>query len=327
MKKRWITYKEAAEIAGVSKITISNLCKAGVLSYKKRHTTFFVDKEQVERYADEMFEIVQAENDLCSYREELEVEKTRLANELRELQYKCEMTRIDSYITDLRPHRARIVSQFVESLLPHFNEVPEITPRELEIVMSLFNSHSASDTAYKFNLTRASINATWHNFLFKLKYIKRMIVDKDAQITKLQSQTHQMQSVIDNHLAMVEKLKRMVIEGVVDKDIDFTLDNEGEIVSIIPHKIFSTRLVDMDLSVRALNCLRAAEIDTLKDLVMCYRNDLLKFRNFGKKSLTELDEFLERLGLRFNMDELDIREYTIEQFKKKHLCTEDSLIS
>lgn len=327
MKKKWITYKEAADIAGVSKETIGNLRKAGVLSYKKRHTTFFVDREQVERYADEMFEIVQAESDLCSYREEIEVEKTMLANELDELRYKRELTRVNSYATESYPHRARIVKQFIESLIPHFNDVQQISPRELEIATSLFDMHTVSEVACAFGITRSCVDATWRNFLGKLKYIKRVVADKDRQIDKLQDQAMQMQSVIDNQLALITRLKEMVTRGVVDEDIDFTLYDELGFVKVVPHKIFETRLVDMDLSIRALNCLRAAEINTVKDLVMNYRKDLLKFRNFGKKSLTELDDLLERLGLRFNMSELDIREYTIAQLKNKQLCTKNSLIS
>jgi DNA-directed RNA polymerase subunit alpha len=58
----------------------------------------------------------------------------------------------------------------------------------------------------------------------------------------------------------------------------------------------------MDLSVRALNCLKAAEVDTLGDLVSFNKNDLMKFRNFGKKSLTELEELVQTKGLEFGMD-------------------------
>ena len=67
-------------------------------------------------------------------------------------------------------------------------------------------------------------------------------------------------------------------------------------------QLLKTRLQDMDLSVRALNCLKAAEVDTLGDLVKFSKNDLLKFRNFGKKSLTELDHVLEGMKLYFGMD-------------------------
>ncbi len=67
-------------------------------------------------------------------------------------------------------------------------------------------------------------------------------------------------------------------------------------------QLLKSKLVDMDLSVRALNCLKSAEVETLGELVVFNKNDLLKFRNFGKKSLTELDELLANLNLSFGMD-------------------------
>ncbi len=67
-------------------------------------------------------------------------------------------------------------------------------------------------------------------------------------------------------------------------------------------QLLKTKLADQDLSVRALNCLKAAEVDTVGDLVRFNRSDLLKFRNFGKKSLSELDDLLTTLNLHFGMD-------------------------
>jgi DNA-directed RNA polymerase subunit alpha len=67
-------------------------------------------------------------------------------------------------------------------------------------------------------------------------------------------------------------------------------------------QLLKTKLADLDLSVRALNCLKAAEVDTLGDLVTYSKADLMKFRNFGKKSLTELDELVANKGLEFGMD-------------------------
>jgi len=72
--------------------------------------------------------------------------------------------------------------------------------------------------------------------------------------------------------------------------------------SLHMRQLLKTKLVDMDLSVRALNCLKAAEVDTLGDLVSFNKNDLMKFRNFGKKSLTELDELVAIKNLNFGMD-------------------------
>jgi DNA-directed RNA polymerase subunit alpha len=75
-------------------------------------------------------------------------------------------------------------------------------------------------------------------------------------------------------------------------------------------QLLKSRLADMDLSVCALNCLKAADVETLGELVRYQKNDLLKFRNFGKTSLTELDELLERLDLNFGMD---ISKYKLEK--------------
>lgn len=72
--------------------------------------------------------------------------------------------------------------------------------------------------------------------------------------------------------------------------------------SLHMRQLLKTKLVDMDLSVRALNCLKAAEVDTLGDLVSFNKHDLMKFRNFGKKSLTELDELVASKNLTFGMD-------------------------
>ena len=80
--------------------------------------------------------------------------------------------------------------------------------------------------------------------------------------------------------------------------------------SLHMRQLLKTRLTDMDLSVRALNCLKAAEVDTLGDLVSFNKSDLMKFRNFGKKSLTELEELVVTKGLNFGMD---LSKYNLEK--------------
>ena len=75
-------------------------------------------------------------------------------------------------------------------------------------------------------------------------------------------------------------------------------------------QLLKTKLVDMNLSVRALNCLKAADVETLGDLVQYNKTDLLKFRNFGKKSLSELDDLLESLNLSFGTD---ISQYKLDK--------------
>ena len=91
-------------------------------------------------------------------------------------------------------------------------------------------------------------------------------------------------------------------------DVEGNQEFDEEILHM--RQLLKTRLVDMNLSVRALNCLKAADVDTLGDLVQYNKTDLLKFRNFGKKSLSELDDLLEGLNLSFGTD---ISKYKLNQ--------------
>ncbi len=109
--------------------------------------------------------------------------------------------------------------------------------------------------------------------------------------------------------ALKEAAKILIYHFMLFSDEKITLETEEkheneEFDEEILHmrQLLKTKLVDMDLSVRALNCLKAADVDTLGELVVYNKSDLLKFRNFGKKSLTELDDMLVGLSLTFGMD-------------------------
>lgn len=100
-----------------------------------------------------------------------------------------------------------------------------------------------------------------------------------------------------------------------DEKITVDLDSKTKTEELDEHdlrirQLLKSRLVDLDLSVRALNCLKAAEVSTLGQLVVFHKNDLLKFRNFGKKSLTEIEEMIEAKGLSFGMN---VDKYRLEK--------------
>ena len=109
--------------------------------------------------------------------------------------------------------------------------------------------------------------------------------------------------------ALKEAAKILIYHFMLFSDEKITLetndaDGNEEFDEEVLHmrQLLKTKLVDMDLSVRALNCLKSADVETLGELVVFNKTDLLKFRNFGKKSLTELDELLANLNLSFGMD-------------------------
>lgn len=109
--------------------------------------------------------------------------------------------------------------------------------------------------------------------------------------------------------ALKEAAKILIHHFMLFSDEKITLDaqdkkeeEEFDETSLHMRQLLKTKLVDMDLSVRSLNCLKAADVETLGELVAYNKNDLLKFRNFGKKSLTELEDLVESKGLHFGMN-------------------------
>ncbi len=117
--------------------------------------------------------------------------------------------------------------------------------------------------------------------------------------------------------ALNEAAKILIYHFMLFSDEKITLDagekyQTEEFDEEILHmrQLLKTKLIDMDLSVRALNCLKAADVETLGDLCTYNKNDLLKFRNFGKKSLTELEDLLDSMNLTFGMD---ISKYKLEK--------------
>ncbi len=109
--------------------------------------------------------------------------------------------------------------------------------------------------------------------------------------------------------ALKEAARILIHHFMLFSDEKITLDSDEKLeeeefdeTSLHMRQLLKTKLVDMDLSVRALNCLKAADVETLGELVTYNKNDLLKFRNFGKKSLTELENLLVNKGLSFGMN-------------------------
>jgi len=126
---------------------------------------------------------------------------------------------------------------------------------------------------------------------------EKLIIDiaTDGSIHPKEALTEAAKTLIQHFMLFSDE--RISLEEAAPAEIE---SFDEEVVRM--RQLLKTRLADMDLSVRALNCLKAAEVETLGELVGYTKADLMKFRNFGKKSLTELDELVESKGLQFGMD-------------------------
>ncbi|PQJ20687.1 DNA-directed RNA polymerase subunit alpha [Tenacibaculum sp. SG-28] len=120
-------------------------------------------------------------------------------------------------------------------------------------------------------------------------------IDTDGSINPKDALTEAAKILIHHFMLFSDERITLEADEIAQTE---TYDEE----SLHMRQLLKTKLVDMDLSVRALNCLKAAEVDTLGDLVSFNKSDLMKFRNFGKKSLTELEELVHNKGLNFGMD-------------------------
>ena len=121
--------------------------------------------------------------------------------------------------------------------------------------------------------------------------------------------------------ALKEAAKILIHHFMLFSDEKISMEITPEVVvseldeeSLRMRQLLLTKLSDMELSVRALNCLKAADVETFADLVSYQRQEMMKFRNFGKKSLTEIDQLIDRLKLNFDMD---VTKYNIERKVRK----------
>ncbi len=139
-------------------------------------------------------------------------------------------------------------------------------------------------------------------------YVENMRVEQKTDYEKLILELDTDGSIHPKE-ALKEAAKILIHHFMLFSDEKITLDSDEkhdndefdeEVLRM--RQLLKTKLVDLDLSVRALNCLKAAEVETLGDLVQFNKTDLLKFRNFGKKSLTELENLLDVKNLNFGMD-------------------------
>jgi len=147
-------------------------------------------------------------------------------------------------------------------------------------------------------------------------YIEPYRVEQKTDFEKLMMEVETDGSIHPKD-ALNEAAKILIQHFMLFSDDKISLDAPDEPVvnsemdddSMLMRQILKSKLIDMDLSVRALNCLKSAELETLGDLVAIHKSDLLKFRNFGKKSLAELEDLVKAKGLEFGMN---IEKYNLD---------------
>jgi hypothetical protein len=269
------------------------------------------------KHEEQFSKIEEANKCIEQYIEEIAGLKTHCEKMVLELREKAKsINKAHGYNASNIAALSYFAHEILKALSVGFAE--EFSAMEIGIISNYIKNGCIDDPLGTVTKTRA--HQLFARFFKKLVNVKKELEIKDARIKILSENVINLTEALKERNYQVEVLSLAVKNGVIKEDINVDLDLEFNDFCV--HEMFRERLVDYDLSIRALNCLKAAEIETLEDLVRCRRKDLLKVRNFGKKSLNELDDFLEQRKLYWSMTDEQILTYSIRQLKleKAKLC-------
>lgn len=268
----YISRHEAAEKLGVTPQTISNFVDRKVLGSRMAGRQVQVNADDVQQLIDSMQEIRRDEDALDALRKDLREEQDRLKQQLIRTQ------RAMGDAQTMFGLFCRIVQKTIEQ------NKDCLYNRERQLAELLFKDPASpylsfSQVAEDFCLTRERV---------------RQIACKMLQRVEANMQERE-----NERQGMTDKIREL--EGIVGAERVAQRVMSDHRTSGWRDDVFEIRLVDCDISVRSLNCTKAADIETIGDLVSYQKRDLLKFRNFGNKSLSELDDLVVSLGLHWGM--------------------------
>lgn len=277
-----MTRNDAAAYLGVDPQTITNWVNKGLLGgyNDKSSKRFWVNADDVKKYS-EKYKMLSVTEDLLD-REQKEL----LASE-RKVNAKIQMLM----------HDALNVSSFsYDKIGGSLCTLLELTSqggmREKKIMQAFFNGDRISNIAYEFGLSRERV---------------RQIVIK--AIRKFNYAIEELSDLKQENNSLKEEIKNVKMQLIMQEG------EEEEQSEDVPPSAFSIRLVNCNLPVRVLNVTKAADIDTIGDLVQYSKFEMVKFRNFGKKSLMQLDEFIHEMGLEWGMNKAKIYARGVQRMK------------
>ena len=278
-----MTRNDAAAYLGVDPQTITNWVNKGLLGgyNDKSSKRFWVNADDVKKYS-EKYKMLSVSEDLLD-REQKEL----LASE-RKVNAKIQMLM----------HDALNVSSFSydkigSSLCMLLELTAQYGLREKKIMQAFFNGDRISDIADNFELSRERVRQIVIKAIRKFNYAIEELVDLKMENNSLK-----------------EEIKNVKMQFIMQEG-----EKEEEQPEDVPPSLFSIRLVNCNLPVRVLNVTKEADIDTIGDLVQYSKLDMIKFRNFGKKSLMQLDDFIHEMGLEWGMDKAKIYARGIQRMK------------
>ena len=294
-----ISVQDAAKRLGVCDQTLKNWAKDGTIQLKgmgKGSRKFWVDEDVIAAISDNAADVERAKEDINRMHEELHAEERALRHAIREAKHGIRLVGMG--------HHGLRTTEFFKSFTWAMSFIGVINEREKKVIDLILTGMSLEDIGDQFGITNSRVLQVFLHACRKCGRhgnLKRYVVEAENaknELGKLRLDYEGLKAAMKKYEMQNEPQDRlgMLREKYGDDFIEEyrKLDNMCE--------KFSLALVEQNLSVRALNIIKCADIETIGDLVRYNKSDMLKFRNFGRKTLTELDDLLESLGLRFGMD-------------------------
>lgn len=286
---RLLSRDEAALLLDVTPQTISNWVEKGVLKGHFVDRLLKIDKATVEKYFDTLSDLAFIEKRIFAAKRDLQLAE-------KELEKNLDDTRSAIHLLG-KGVPAHLLNEIFSAIIEASGD-DVLKEREKTILTMLLEGKDVEFVAEEYGLTRSRIMQIVSKAVRKLATVKTFS-ELRREYKQLVFDNTNFQNVIEALQNRVKKLERINnIDTAPVSEYDYLLGDKGGTFTAM----MNTPVYDLDISVRSLNCLKGADVDTLYDLVKCNKTDLMKFRNFGKKSLTELEDLLENLHLHFGMD-------------------------
>lgn len=286
---RLLSRDEAALLLDVTPQTISNWVEKGVLKGHFVDRLLKIDKATIEKYFDTLSDLAFIEKRIFAAKRDLQLAE-------KELEKNLDDTRSAIHLLG-KGVPAHLLNEIFSAIIEASGD-DVLKEREKTILTMLLEGKDVEFVAEDYGLTRSRIMQIVSKAVRKLATVKTFS-ELRREYKQLVFDNANFQNVIEALQNRIKKLERINnIDTAPVSEYDYLLGDKGGTFTAM----MNTPVYDLDISVRSLNCLKGADVDTLYDLVKCNKTDLMKFRNFGKKSLTELEDLLESLHLHFGMD-------------------------
>lgn len=285
-----ISRQEAAKLLDTTCQTITNWVDEGILKGHMISSRLMVDKETITKYFDNFLQLAQTEDRVRQKQARLSSEESLLDKEIEDI------SKSKVLLTTGMPKW--LITEVYAAVLCAAGE-SVLSERERSLLMQLNCGDSITTLSVRFSITRERVLQIVHK-AFRKMYVMRTFSDIRKERDSLYEDNQHQAAYIEILTKQIEKFRNNPSDKELEDRLLSMVGGKDRVKDLT--EILSTRLVDTGLSLRALHCLKSGHIETVADLAKSNKGDLLKLRNFGRHTLSEVERFLDKYHLEFGMD-------------------------